>query len=105
MRGAEAGIQILLEVRPEVDLIERIGTFALFPRRLFAFGFLPGHVVQHGNGIVQLLKHGIFRDLGLDHVLELDFIERKDGHHLHQPRRQDLALGDPQTQFGLERHH
>ena len=98
---AVAGVEVVLEERAEVDLFERI---LLFRRDGSFFGrglgggaveafFLAADIVDQGDGIFELFEDRILDHLGVDHVLELKFIEREDGDHLHQTRGEDLALG------------
>jgi hypothetical protein len=49
---------------------------------------------------VNLLQDGILHHLGIDHLLQFELVQRKNAHHLHQARSQDLALRDLQIQFG-----
>ena len=63
------------------------------------------NLIQHRNRLVNLLQHGIFHHLGIDHLLQLELVERQHAHHLHQARSQDLALRYFQAQFGLQQRH
>ena len=51
-------------------------------------------IVEERNGIFEFFEDGVLHHLGIDHVLELDLVERKHTDHLHQARGEDLALGD-----------
>ena len=99
---AVTGVQVILEVRSEVDLVKRIlnwgrGLFndALLNSALLIAlnAFLAArNLIQHRNRLVNLLQDGIFHHLGIDHLLQLEIVERKHAHHLHQSRSQNLAL-------------
>ena len=102
-RAAIAGIQIVLEERAKIDLFERIfllirnGRGTLFRGgrlggQAVAFFLLASDIVEHRNGVFQLFQHRVFDHLGIDHVLELELVEREYGHHLHEARRQNLPL-------------
>jgi hypothetical protein len=52
------------------------------------------NLIQHRNRLVNLFQDGIFHHLGIDHLLQFELVQRKNAHHLHQARRQDLALRD-----------
>ncbi len=114
----EAGVQVVLEVRPEVDFLERI----LGRSRRFGWGgairpvqfhpfltfltLLPARdLIQHWNRFVNLFKDGIFNHLGIDHLLQLELIQRKHADHLHQPRGQYLALRHLERKSGLQEWH
>ena len=71
------------------------------PLRVQILLLLARHLVQHGNRFVNLFQDGIFHHLGIDHLLQLELIERKNAHHLHQARRQDLALCDLQSSISV----
>ena len=98
-RGLEAGIEIVLEVASEVDLVEGILLFALclFLNSLdgaLAVAFDTGSLIEGCGGLFELFEHGILNHLGVDHVLELKLIERENTDHLHQPGCQHLPLRD-----------
>ena len=113
---AITGVQVVLKVRSEVDLIEgvlgrgrRLLGDALLSSALLSSA-LQAHLpasnrIQHRNRLVNLLQDGILDHLGIDHLFELELVERKNAHHLHQTRSQDLALCDLQAQFGLQKRH
>ena len=101
---AIAGVEILLEVRAKIDLVEDV---LLSWRGRFLSGPLQPllaacNLIQHRNCFVNLFKDRIFHHLGIDHLLELELVQRKYAHHLHQARRQHLTLGHLQTQFWLQ---
>ncbi len=113
-RTAIARIEILLEERAEVDLLEGV---LLFGRRdgiffrgglggnAVALFFLAPNVVQHGDGVFQFLKDRVLDHLGVDHVLELKLVEREHRDHLHEARRKDLPLRKLYVQFVLKKNH
>ena len=69
---------------------------ALLPRRDF---------IQHRNGLVNLFQNRVLHHLRIDHLLQLELVERQNAHHLHQAWSQDLALRDFQAHSGLEQRH
>ncbi len=109
---AVAGIQVIAEERPEIDLIEGIfllGLRAGFVLLLDVFCvlalvsfFTSGDFIQQWNGGIQLLQHGVLHHFRVDHLLELQLVEREHAHHLDQPWSENLLLRDPQVQFVLE---
>ncbi len=111
VRRAETGIQIILEIGPKVDLVEGVFLFGLgFGDRLgfdrpVAILFCAGDVVEEGNGLVHLLQNRVLGDLRLDHLLQLQLVQRQNADHLHQSRRQNLALRDLETEFWLKKYH
>ena len=62
-------------------------------------------LIQHWNGLINLFQNWVLNHLGIDHLLQLELVERKNAHHLHQTRSQDLALRDFQAHSGLEQRH
>src|SRR5579883_1611884 len=113
-RAAVAGIQIVLEERAKIDLVERIFLFFGGEGSFFGGGGRSGavacflaaaHFVDEGNGIFQFFENRVLHHLGVDHVLELDLVERKDRNHLDQARGEDLALRQLDVQFVLQHHH
>ncbi len=110
--GAVARIKVVLKVRPEINLVERILGFGRGLRRsslhtlhVQILLLSARHLIQHRNRFVNLFQDGVFHHLGIDHLLQLELVERKNAHHLHQARRQDLALCHLQVQFGLQQRH
>ena len=67
--------------------------------------FFFADFVQQGNGFFQFLENRVLHHLSIDHVLELKFVEREDGDHLHQARSQYLALGETYAEFMLQQDH
>ena len=63
------------------------------------------YFVDERNGFFELFENRVLDHLGIDHVLELKFIEREDGDHLHQARGEDLPLREFDAQFVLQQHH
>ena len=110
-RAAVARIQILLEERAEINLFERVFLFDGRDRVLFggsgmfAFFFTAANVVDQRDAIFQFFQNRIFHHLGVDHVLELKFVERKHADHLHEAWGQDLSLRDLQAQSVLQQDH
>jgi hypothetical protein len=112
VRGPEAGVEVVLEVGPEIDLRE--GVFFLFwcldgsgdlfhrpiPLRLASL-----HVVEEGNALLDLIEDRILRHLGLDHLLQLQLIQRQHADHLHEARGQYLSLSHFEAQLGLKKCH
>src|ERR1700733_10176323 len=97
--GAVAGIQIILEERAKINFLEGIFLFrrdrSFFSRsfgRAVAVFLFAADFVDQRDGLFELLENGILHHLGVDHVLELEFIEREDRDHLNQARGKDLAL-------------
>ena len=115
-RAAITGIQIVLEERAKIDLFERILLLIRDGRRtLFrggclggqpvAFFLLASDIIEQRNGVFQLFQHRVLDHLGIDHVLELELVEREHRHHLHETRRQNLPLRQLDVQFVLKQHH
>ncbi len=75
---------------------------AFFP--LLSF-LAAGHFIQHRNRFVDLFQDGVFHHLSIDHLLQLELVQRQNADHLHQAWREDLALSDLQVQFGLQKRH
>ena len=110
---AIAGIEIVLEKRTEIDLLERIflldrgdGIFFGGGRggALAVFFFLADFVEQR-NRFFQLFENRILDHLSRDHVLELKLVEREHRDHLHKPRRKDLPLRELDAEFVLKKNH
>ena len=113
-RAAIPGIQIILEERAKIYLLERILLLIRDCRTLFrgrlggqpvAFFLLASDIIEQRNGIFQLFEHRVLDHLGIDHVLELELVEREHGDHLHETRRQNLSLGQLDVQLVLKKHH
>jgi len=66
-----------------------------------AFFLAAANVVNQRNRVFELLENRILDHLGIDHVLELELVEREHADHLHQARGKDLPLRDLETQFVL----
>ena len=104
--GAKTGIEIILEIGAEVNLVERITLVALclgcglFDASL-ALRFFLCQVVDEGNALFQLLQHRILNDFGVDQLFQLQLVERQHADHLHQARRQNLPLRNLQTELWL----
>ena len=97
---AVAGVEVVLKKRAKINFFEGIFLFdrgdgIFFVVRdssaLAVFFFLADFVEQR-NRFFQFLENRVLHHLSSDHVLELKLVEREDGDHLHQARRQDLAL-------------
>ena len=116
---AIAGVQVILKVRAEVDFLERVlgwgrrlghGAIVRPIHKLNALHpFLallpPRNLVQHGNSLVNLFQDRVFHHLGIDHLLQLELVERKHGDHLHQARGKDLALRYLERHSWLQQRH
>ena len=94
---AEAGIEIVLEVGPKVDLVERITLVALrlgcdLFHASIALRLSERDVIDEGNTLFQLFQHRILNNLGVDQLFQLQLVQRQHTDHLHQARRQDLTL-------------
>src|SRR6202044_3923360 len=79
---AEAWIEIILEVRPKVYLVEGVTLVALrLGCDLFyaaiALRLFQGDVIDEGNTFLQLFQHWIFHNLGVDQLLQLQLVERQ----------------------------
>ena len=100
--GAEAGVEVILEIGAEVDFVEGIFLFFVafgdglrFDGAVAVF-FCARDIVEQRNVLFHLFENGILGDLGLDHFLQLQLVQRQHADHLHQPGRQDLTLRDLQ---------
>ena len=109
--GAEAGVEVILEIGAEVDFVEGVFLFFLafgdglgFDGAVAVF-FCARDIVEQRNVLFQLLENGILGDLGLDHLLQLQLVQGEHADHLHQPGRQDLALCDLKAEFWLKKYH
>src|ERR1700734_828721 len=113
--GAEAGIEIVLKVRAEIDLIEWVafrgrrfrGSRLKMLQPFFALFALEAaaYFVQSGDGLVDLLENRVFDHLRVDHLLEFELVERQHAHHLHESRREDLTLRHLEIQSWLQKRH
>src|SRR5690242_2664767 len=98
--SAIAGVEIVLEERPKIDFFKWILLLNSRDGILFGSGggralavlFLLADLVEKRNRIFQLFENRVLHHLRIDHVLELELVKRKHGHHLHKPRREDLPL-------------
>ena len=100
LAAVAAGIEILIEKAANVELVEGIG-LGLFGN-LFGFGFQEGFVavVVGLRGLFALFfQDGIGDHLLVDHLAQLEAIERENADHLHQTWRQNLPLRHLQIQF------
>jgi hypothetical protein len=107
--GFEAGVEIILKVGTEINLVEWVFFFPrLFARNLFnrtvAVAFLPMQFVNGRRGFLKLFQNGVLDHLRVDHVLQLELVQREHADHLNQPGRKHLALGDLEVQFWLKQH-
>jgi len=106
LAGTEAGVEVFLKIRTEVDLFEWV--FGR-NRRLFdnpiAHGLTTADLIQRGNRLVDLLEDRVFDHLGVDHVGQFQLVQGQNTHHLHQTRCKDLALRYLQVQSGLQQWH
>ena len=101
-----AGVEIILEVRAEVDLGEDVLRRSRgLLHTSFQLLLAAGDLIQHRNGFIDLLQDGIFHHLGIDHLLQFHLIQCKNAHHLHQARSEDLSLRDFQVQSWLQQRH
>ena len=94
---AVAGIEVILEERSKINFLKRIFLIGCRGGRFFGGGafalfFTPAYVIDERNRIFQFLEYRVLNHLFIDHVLELEFVERKHTDHLHQARGKDLAL-------------
>jgi hypothetical protein len=95
-----AGVQILIEEAADVELVKGIG-FRLLGN-FFSFGLqksLVAIVVGLRRLFALLFQDGIGDHLLVDHLAQLQAIEREHADHLHQTWRQNLPLRHLQIQF------
>ena len=93
-----AGIQVLVEERADVELVEGIGFFLL--RDLFGFRLQEGFVavvVGDGGFFGELFQDGIRDHLLVDHLAKFQAVQRQYADHLHKPGRQNLLLRHPEV--------
>ena len=101
-RRLVSGVQVVVEKRPEVDLLK--GVF--FGAVLAVHGGRVGRLVRcdflfdvHGGEVLgKLLQHRILDDLLVDHLAQFEPVQRQHADHLHQARRQNLLLRHPEIQ-------
>jgi len=82
-----------LKKTADIELVERIG-FRLLGKFL-GFGFQEGFVavvVALGGFFAELFENGIGDHLLVDHLAELEAVQREDTHHLDEAGRQNLLL-------------
>ena len=103
-RGARRGVEVFLEVAAKIHLLERVVLVAVPIVRVsrrhagpFLFG-LRGHLVERGDAFRQLFEDGIGDHLLVDHLAQLELVEREHTDHLHQARCQNLLLSHPEVQ-------
>ena len=100
LAAVAAGIEILIEEGADIEFVEGI-RFRLLGN-FFGFGFEEGFVgvvVGLRRLFALLFEDGIGDHLLVDHLAQLETIEREDAHHLDQTRRQNLLLRHLQIQF------
>ena len=100
LAAVAAGIEILIEEGADVEFVEGIGLGLL--GNFFGFGFQEGFVavvVGLRRLFALLFQDGIRDHLLVDHLAELEAIEREHAHHLHQARRQNLPLRHLEIEF------
>jgi hypothetical protein len=56
------------------------------------FNFLSGDLIEERNILFNFFKNGILGDFSVDHLLQLELIQRQDADHLHEARREYLTL-------------
>src|SRR5436305_11774695 len=86
--GAETGLEIVTEIGAEVDLIERIFGFSGCGLRRERLNFLRGfaltiYVIEDGYRRFEFFENGVLGQFLVNHLLELDLVEREDTDHLH----------------------
>ncbi len=102
-----AGIEILGEEGAEIEFVEGIGGFGFGD----FFGFFleerfVGVAVGGGRALFgDFFEDGIGHDFLIDHLAQLQAIEREHADHLHEARRENLLLGHAQAEFGCEPVH
>src|SRR5438094_109855 len=78
------------------ETIWRASAFSGAVHRLFGFDLLV-YFLQRKH-LFQLLEHGVGNHLLIDHLAQLELVEREHADHLDEPRRQDLLLRHPEVQ-------
>src|SRR5690242_20214840 len=112
VRGTEARIEVILKIRAEVDLGEGI---LLFFRSLRSSSYLFSwtiplclaalHVVEQRNAFLDFIEDWVLCHLRLDHLLQLELVQRQYADHLHKARGQNLALSHFEAQLRLKKRH
>ena len=105
-RGAlRPGVEILREERTKIEFIEGIGRFRL--GNFFGF-FLKERFVRvafsHG-ALFLLFEDGVRHDLLIDHLAQLEAIQRENAYHLDEARRQNLFLSEAEIEFRCKPVH
>src|SRR5580698_9914035 len=93
LAAVAAGVEILVEKTADIELVERIGFGLLW--KFLGFGFEEGFVaivVALGGFFAELFENGIGDHLLVDHLAELEAVQREDTHHLDEAGRQNLLL-------------
>ncbi len=96
MPAVAAGVQILIEEAADIELVK--GIQLLFLGNFFSFILEEGFVAVVVGGsrfFAQLFQHRIGHHLGVDHLPQLQAVQRQHADHLHQARRQYLLLRHP----------
>ena len=100
---------MLLKIGAEIPFFNQV---VLVPvadfhtRRGFARFFLLGplrYLVERGGALGQFFENGVHDHLLVDHLAQLELVEREHADHLHQAGRQNLLLRhlEVQTQPSL----
>ena len=97
-RALGARIEVLIEERAEIEFVERIrgGSFGNFLDFLLQKRFV-GIAVLGGSFFCGFLENGIGHDLLIDHLPQLETVQRQHADHLHEARRQNLLLRHAQA--------
>ncbi len=92
-------------LRKDLSFVRDRGGFfrSRFGGYAVAFFFLASDVIEQRDGIFKFFQHRVLDHLGIDHVLELELVEREHGDHLHETRRQNLPLRQLDVQFVLKK--
>src|SRR5208337_3726935 len=92
---SKSGVKVVVEKRPEIDLLERILMVAVsgdvLRRGRSAFRLLVDFI-DGRNVLRDLFQNRVGNHLPVNHLPQLELIERKNADHLHKARRQDLLL-------------
>ena len=75
-----------------MDPSHPVGFGRLLLSREFAVTLAACKLLLAGCVLFNLFQHGIFIDLGVDHLLQLKLVQREHADHLHQAGGQYLAL-------------
>jgi hypothetical protein len=104
--AVRARIEVLREERPEIEFVEGIGRF--FLGNFFHF-FLQKRFIRvavwSGRFLRHFIEDGIRHNLLVDHLPQLQPVQRQHADHLHETRREDLLLRDAKIQFGCKPVH